>query len=221
MLALPPFAVFLTVEELRLESFIFLLPSIFVIFIAWIANKTSAKHPKATKILSFVFNIFILIFVQIIISLCIFLLSLVWGTSGNFENVKDYKKALRKIDWQEKIAHFPKEIPADAKNVQLYQDYGSWFGSEGITLKFAIDREYIQNELNKYKYVKIVDYNYDVSPSLYIYDDNGRIKTIGCKAYIINDREHEKLEGHYFPYAYGFCVNEKQNEIIYFYSDPD
>ena len=220
ILAMVPFIIFFTIEELRIASFVFILPTFLVIFVAIVANKTSKNYAKITKILSFILNIFILFFFQMFLSICIFIIGLLWGVSGNYSDAKDYNKALKKISWQEKVAHFPQVIPSNAQNIQLYQNYGSWFGSEGITLKFKADKDYINNEISKYNYVNIMYLNkYD--ESLYIYDDNGRIKTDECRAYIINDRAHEKLEGNYFPYTYGFCVNDNTNEIIYFYSNPD
>ena len=39
--------------------------------------------------------------------------------------------------------------------------------------------------------------------------------------YVINDREHEKLPEHHFPYHYGIGVNKDLNRILYYYENPD
>ncbi len=206
-------------DELRVAGFIFLIPSLFVILVAFIANKTSRKFKIITNIFTFVLNLFVIIFIQFYVGSGIFIFMNFAG--GHYTDIKYYKKALTKISYQERIKHFPLKIPKNAQDVELYEYYGNWHGSEGITLKITIDSEYIENELKKYKYVDIKNYSSYNAEQPFIESDNGRIKIDGCKLYVINDREHEKLEGHHFPYSYGFCIFKDKNQIIYYYTNPD
>ncbi len=213
ILGIMPFVIYLTIEELRWAAFVFLIPLCFVALICFFALKTQSRKPIVTNIIATLLNIFIIFFVQLY--LCgISILLILWCSGGSFDNPKDYKKAKSKIERQEYIKHFPAEIPANATDIQLHQSYGSWFGSEGITLKFKADDDYIKNELSKYKYKKIVDHDlYNVNESFEFYTDNGRILANHCKEHIIDFERYK--------YGCGICVNINQNEIIYYYSYPD
>ena len=222
ILGIIPFFIFLCYEELRFCSWVFLVPIIFVFIILKIANRTFIKHPSATKIVTFILGIFIILFVQIFVAGCFYILATLWGICGSYTDVKYYKKSLNKLACQTCIEHFPQEIPKNAKNVQLYQNYGNWHGNEGITLKFQIDNDYINKQINKNRYVNIQKY-YENDSSLnkaVIYYNNGVIKTDGCIAHLIDDKEHTNKEFASYKYSYGICVNNDKNEIIYFYSNP-
>lgn len=213
LLGFLPFVIYLTIEELRWIAFVFLIPIGFVALVCFFALKTQSRKPIVTNIIASLLNILIIFFVQIyLFGLSIVLIA--WCSGGSFDSPKDYKKAKSKIERQEYIKHFPAEIPANAKDIQLHQSYGSWFGSEGITLKFKANKDYIKNELSKYRYKKIINHDSNnVHESFEFYTDNGRISANHCKEYII---DFEK-----YKYGCGICVNINQNEIIYYYSYPD
>lgn len=101
--------------------------------------------------------------------------------------------------------------------MQLYQNTISIFGSEYITLKFNIDKSYIENELRKYKFIKIKKITPFNSPAT----DNYRINLDGFTLYIINDKDTENPKGHEFPYHYGIGVNKEFNQIVYYYTCRD
>ena len=82
----------------------------------------------------------ILIFIIIVIT-CLFIFSeriMMWIlTPTTYRNPNDYKKALANIENTKKVSHFPKVIPDDAENVQMY-GYVSAFGRELLLLKFKV-----------------------------------------------------------------------------------
>ena len=203
---------------------IFFIPCLLVIFVAIISKKIYSKHPKITKFVSVVLNLFI-IFVFQILTFVVF-----WATADMFsdkepifyKNIDNYKEAINSIKAQKCIEHFPKTIPDEAHNIQFNKENNSWFGSEAITLKFDINKKYIENELKKYKF----NYKENINgKNLHKIDammtDNGRIKPEGFTLYVINDRESEAPKQNSFPYHYGIAVNKESSQIIYYYTCPD
>ena len=212
-----------------LKNFVFFIPAFVIFLISLAACKTFAIHPKITKIFSFLLNIFILIYFQIIFFfVMLFYAELFPEPDPHYFDPLNYKEAIKTIWKQDCVKHFPDEIPENAKNIEFNKENDNFFGSEAIALKFDIDREYINKELKKYKF----NYkeNFDNDNNQYRYNshrpdammtDNGRIKTEGFIFYIINDKESDKIMQNHFPYHYGIAVNEKTNQIIYYYTCPD
>ena len=221
-LSVVPFLIFVFVFDFedKIYSFYFFKPLLFVAIVIFLASYFYNKSSAVIKNIAYAI-ITIIVFIQVFWNMWFSMLCCLQMANKVYDNPKDYTKALSTIGWQERIAHFPQQLPNNALNVEIFKDSQSVFGSEAITLKFTIDSEYIENELKKYKYVDIKNYSSYNSEQPFIESDNGRIKIDGCKLYVINDREHEKLEGHHFPYSYGFCIFKDKNQIIYYYTNPD
>lgn len=202
-------------------GFIFFVPTLLVYAVAYVAVKNYDRFPILIKIVSFILNILILIIIQICVSF--FLCFVIWFIQENkvYDNPAQYQKAVKTIYSPSRIKHFPKIIPTEAKNVEFNKLNNSWFGSEAILVKFEIDKQYIDTEIKKYKYISVEKpENY-----IHIFDammtDNSRINIDDFTFFIINDKRNEHPSEHMFPYHYGIGVNEKLNQIIYYYTCPD
>lgn len=219
LFAFIPFLFFLIqMEHYKYLSTTFFIPFILLLFVSYLAYFTSKKHPKITMVITTIVNLFIIVFLQIWCALFVSILLALMDSGYPITEVKYYEKALSKITDKYRIEHFPKHIPNEAYNVELYEMSGGFFGSEYITLKFNIDKKTIENELKKYKFIKTVENNNILfQPST----DNGRINLDDFTLYIINDRENENLAGHHFPYHYGIGVNKDYSQIVYYYICPD
>ncbi len=205
----------------KLSGLFFLIPVFAIIIISLIAIKSYKHFPKTTTIITFLLNSFIIICVQIIFGFFVLCLFSMFDSDTPIDNPKYYEKAIKDISEKQRISHFPRRIPENAKDVELYKSTNSWFGSEAILIKYTIDKNVINKELKKYKYISIeLPNNYQ-----HCFDamttDNGRIKIDDFTFYVINDRDHENLAGHHFPYHYGIGVNKNKNQIIYYYTCPD
>lgn len=209
-------------------NLIFFIPFLFVCLISFAACNTFKKHSMITKISSFVLNILIIGFFQIGTIIFMFMLANLFPEQDpSYQSPNNYKIALNTVWAQKCIEHFPKQIPENAKNVEFYKTNNNWFGSEAVTLKFEIDKKYIDKELKKYKFQYVenpdkLDMNeYNSHRPDAMMTDNNRIKTENFIFYIINDRESEIPHQNGFPYHYGIAVNDKLNQIIYYYTCPD
>lgn len=205
----------------KTPGFVFLIPPLVVLIIYAIAIHIFQYFPVLTKILSFLLNVFVILFIQIFIGLIVFYFC--WGFDKELKcnQVKNYSEALTMVN-PERTKHFPSKIPDNATNVELKTSYISFFGSEDIYLKFNIDKSYIDEELKKYKYVNVYKNGKWQKPKKYDHRFySGDINIDGFTFYVINDLENENLPGHHFPYHYGIGVNYDKNQIIYYYENPD
>ena len=186
-------------------------PAIFVTLIYFIGSKTTEKFPKATKIISAILNLIIILFLQIFICGVMTLFF-----SGLFERpvtgIKDYDYALTSIGLQDRIKHFPSQIPKNASNIKLYKYTHNWFGSEEIYLYFDTDKDYIDKELSKYTFQKIQGPYENKEDYEYFFRIVGsyKLRKEGYKVYIIKADT---------GFSYGIAV--KGNQIMYYYSYPD
>lgn len=208
-------------SENKLIGFIFLFPIFLMLVISSLVIKFFKLCPWFFKIFSFVFNVAFLFMVQIIMAGFILAfvelgdISITENNIQNYEHTISYKHSTR-------TAHFPRKIPEQATDVNLEIENCVFFGSERIYLKFKADRAYIDNEIKKYSYVNTMKDGKCSSECKYSYNFyTNKIDLDGLTFYIINDREHEDLPGHHFPYHYGIGVNYDTNEILYYYECPD
>lgn len=202
------------------EGLIYFISPILVLLIVCLSIKTAKKYPKLTKIFSFLFNTFIIVVFQIFVGFSALICTMLIGTYTYSENPDDYSKALKAIHFQERIAHFPKVIPTEAEDVELYQSSNNWFGSENLMIKFSIDKKYIDNELKKYKFISIENrQNSKYNPARIFY--SGEININDFTFYVINDKNNEIPNEHSFLYHYGLGVNKDFSKIIYYYICPD
>ncbi len=192
-----------------LFSGLYFIPTILIFVIFFFSNKYIGKYPILLKTLSY---IAICILVSSHITILAYTLSFSLGCTveksesyNPIRPISEYNKFVK--NRTTRTAHFPDRIPINATNVELYK--GNWFhGDVEEYLKFNIDNEYINEELQKYQYSTIV------TGDKYIgHPPHGRMKNKDDVYYILEDL----LQLHR-GYSYGIVVNKKTHEIIYYYS---
>ena len=133
------------------------------------------------------------------------------------KNPSKYDKAYSIIKAKNKITHFPKVIPSNAKKVKMYC-YTSDFNGEIFLLEFKIDKNYIEQELLKHKFVNIPKTG-EMQAIYHFYEGNG-IKHDGYMFYVIDDEENREYSAKYFPYFSGIGVNKNMDYILYYFFYP-
>jgi len=194
-----------------LHALSFFIPCLVIIGISVLIYFLDKKHHIAAVIISNLLNIPIILFVQILIPSLFWLYFIFSLTPGTIDDVSEYSKALSEIDCKECISHFPTEVPNNATNPILHKNTHHLFGSEVITLRFDANEQYINEELNKHKYTKILSpnnapYDYSIGTAM----NNPPIEEY--KVYVIQQENEYKK-------AYGIGI--KGNNILYFYCNPD
>lgn len=207
--------------KFKLLGLIFLIPLIITFLITGAAVRLFEYVPNLSRILSFILNTFVILFIQICIGLLFFYILMFADLDAKCNQIKHYKLALSNVDLSN-TSHFPHKIPNEAKNAELKASTYSFFGSEDLYLKFDTNKEYIDKELKKYNFIKICNHDKcsDGSDNNYRYY-SGDIDIKDFTFYVINDKEHENLPEHSFPYHYGIGVNYNTNQILYYYENPD
>ncbi len=159
----------------------------------------------------------------LIISLIIFLKLLINSLFAPLKIVKEptqYEKVLKEIIRQEKIYFFPKKIPSNANEVQIFAYYDD-VERECIVLKFKINKEYIESELKKHEFLNA---NEALGTQQNIYNiptDDGRISIKNFTFYVLKDKENEAYYQEYFPYFTSIGVDKNLEHIIYYYILPN
>lgn len=205
----------------KLKCWVFLPPFFIVLLISFISVLIHRKHRFLSWIISFVLNFFVIVFVQCFFGIFIYLFLSAENTEYMFDKPQYYKETISYIYNKDKIFHFPNEIPNNAKNVEMYADVFSFFGSEEIYLAFETDKEYIDKEIKKHTYVSIEPYEKFQKRYWSTFYSIKNYKPEKFVFYVINDKEHENPQEHHFPYHYGIGVNKDYNQIIYYYFNPD
>lgn len=154
ILALIPM-VYLLIEcipKYWLYSLILWIPVLIIILFQLGAYFLHKKFPKFTKIATCLLNI-LLLFIFFILEGFIF-----WVIDSRHEEYisekPEYYQTALKLLKKEHVFHFPRKIPLNAKNPEMF------FRTEFCNiayLKFNIDEQYIRNELSKYSFEKIVN----------------------------------------------------------------
>ena len=156
----------------------------------------------------------------IIIILTILVLVFIFVKITNNSNISDveknYQKSLKYITNQSGVKHFPAKIPENARNITIYKDAG-YFGSEKIYLKFITNKQYIKNELSKYDFVEVEKPEERNRNLEFLSLSPGNISLYTYNLYIIKKGCNERRR----CFSYGIAVNNKLNEILYYYSSPD
>lgn len=202
--------------------FMCIIPVLLVFLVSYIGCKTFNKHPKITKVVTTFINVIIIFVLQAFILLFSLLIMDLYQSDKVYDNPKQYSKALNSINFKGRVEHFPLMLPKEASDIELSKCANSWFGSEAILVKFTIDREYIDKELEKHKYISVEkpgQYKHKNDDAMLT--NNSRIDLDGFTFYVISDRDAENLSGHSFPYHYGIAVNYDENKILYYYACPD
>lgn len=159
----------------------------------------------------------------LIISLIIFLKLLINSLFAPLKIVKEptqYEQLLKEIIRQEKIYFFPKKIPSDATEVQLFAYYDN-VERECIILKFKINKEYIENELKKHEFINSNDKLGAEQNIYHMFTDSGRISIKDFTFYVLKDKENESYYPQYFPYFTSIGVDKNLEHIIYYYILPN
>lgn len=208
-------------------SLICFIPTILIALTSFIGSKIKNKNSKIIKIFIAILNSLVIFLVQVCIGGFILLFGWSFANMANndklYTDINQYNTALKSVWNQNRIKHFPKEIPANAKYIALYKDSNSWFGSENIALKFKINKQYIDKTIKKYKYTKIDEpygnkLPYPYKPGRWVIDQIEN-DISNYRYYIIGDNNNDKSSN--FVLEYGIAVNENTNEIIFYYANPD
>lgn len=164
-----PIFIFLLIVFPIIPIILFLVPFLLVILISVISSYTYSKFPKLTKVISAFLNSII------IIASIVALIVTITFIQNPFPDLKEdtvyehpiqYQDAKNSINAQSRIQHFPDNIPENAKHIRFHKDSNSWFGGEQMILEFDIDKQYIENELKKYKFI-LVDKNIEKKENEY------------------------------------------------------
>lgn len=123
-----------------------------------------------------------------------------------YNNIDDYKTAIKELNCKKCIKHFPNNIPNNAKNIEFFQQQSYWWGSENIFLKFETNDKYLENEIQKYDKNKIGE---NTPKQVFPFD------TSDYNFYVVFYKTGRFLkEG-------GIGINNKNNSILYYYNNPD
>ena len=159
----------------------------------------------------------LLTLVILVILLVLFLLP------PTYTDIKDYQKCLDKVYHKEEIKHFPKMIPAGAKEVRMYCDPDEFMIDEGaIVLGYKINKSYIEEEFKKHKYL-----NQDVSVGTsqeirYIPSEKIGINSHDLTYYVVKTPNNEwSFKKGFFPYFSGIGVSKDMDYILYYAINPD
>ena len=133
ILAILPFlyCLFTFFLKYKLTGWIFLIPFFVVLAISLLASYTHKYIPKITKFITFVLNSFIIVIFQMLIGIFVLSFLCLDNESYMFDKPKYYEKVLE-LFLEERVAHFPKKIPAEATNIKMKADTGSWFGNYNV-----------------------------------------------------------------------------------------
>lgn len=187
-----------------------------ILLLNFLFAEKKQKSENKNTIIQKIITILSLIFYFLVIGILMFFVIQNFSFGKTYRQPKDYQKALNQIHSQNKIIHFPSEIPNDAENIQFYSSI-SENDEEIILLKLKTNNNYINKELSKYKFLNS-DTALGTPQKIYhMYTDNNRIKIDGLTWYVINDDENRKFYQKYFPYYSGVGINKNLDEILYYY----
>ena len=164
--------------------------------------------------LSILFTIF-----GIIIFIIVFVMYSLSQSPTIYTNPNDYNKCLKSEYSQESIKHFPKTIPDNVQEVILYcVPANNKYDGSLILLKLKVDKEYIKNELNSYKFLNSKT---PVGTPQKIYHMPSE-NTVGIDRnkltyYVLDNKDNEWASKLYFPYFTGIGVDKNYEYILYYY----
>ncbi len=198
-------------------------PHIFILLITIpiILEKILIKKGKLKKLTPTVKKISenLLIGLTILIIIGFYLLgySILFSDSASiYEDIKDYNKIARKIQKENDISHFPKTIPETAEDPQLWGYLGDLKG-EVFILKFGADKEFIQKELKKHKFLNANTPIGTKQKIYFMYTDDGRITSDGYTFYVLDKEGNYNENEKYFPYYSGIAVDKNMSHILYYH----
>ena len=222
---------FLFLPENKWYGVLFFVPTVFIAALCYLSGLYRGKHSKILKILIILLNVLILFFIQTICAFGFLLICTTSDANTIINHPKRYSIVLKSLKGDKKIMHFPENIPNNAQNTVLFKE-SCIRGGDIVYLRFIAPKEYIDNEIEKYHYVKIegpfdeakkYESNY---PRDFIFGEERnqidskkyRDKIEDYKIYVIGNKNSYDSSR---PCEYGIAVNDKTNTIIYYASNPD
>lgn len=158
-------------------------------------------------------------FVGMLVVITCFMFLIFVNDNFSTSNPKKYNKAINHIERQEKISHFPKNIPSNAEDIQFYC-YTDSFNGEVLLLKFKTDKEFVLKELKTYKFIN-QDTKLGTKQKIYFMpSDKNRIISDNYTFYVIDDKENREYYKQYFPYFSGIGVSPDLKYVLYYYINP-
>ena len=132
-----------------------------------------------------------------------------------------YSECLNSAYYKSNIAHFPNEIPSDAKNVKFYCiTSDNTYDGELILLKFKTNTDYIKKELSSKSFInsddKVGTFQNIYNMPLNLIRDDYKKYTY----YVISNYENKSVYKEYFPYYTGIGVDKELKTIMYYYITP-
>ena len=135
---------------------------------------------------------------------------------SEYTDPKDYLIIKEKIEKQDKIKHFPKMIPTEAKEVELYGFSSMPYAGEALMLSFSADKKYIDNELKKNDFINKKD-KIGKEQKLYnVYKMNDKFNEKDYTYFVLRNADNIQAPN-IFPYYNGIGVNKENSRILYYY----
>lgn len=172
---------------------------------------------KIFKILLYIFDFAIIL---VILSFGAFLFFLQSGKPRPIQDINQYKDCLLSIKGKDELKHFPKTIPDEAKDIDLYCYSAPDIEYEFVLLKFKIDKSYIEKEFKSHSFINP---NTPVGTKQKLYhmpSDTVKISSDKLTYYVLKDKGYSENED-FFPYYSGIGISEDMNYILYYYFNPD
>ena len=158
-------------------------------------------HSKFKLILKILLRIIIGIICFLFISLFIIMLI---QSPKPISKITDYKKCLEAVINKDKIRHFPKSIPLEAKSY-LYCYPADYEGQgELVILRLTTDKSYIQKELSVHSFLN-AETKIGTSQEIYFMPtENVEISNKELTFFVLRDKDNESFYKTYFPYFLHF-----------------
>lgn len=155
-------------------------------------------------------------------------------TSQDFTSISQYQRVLKVLNHKrnERVQHFPNEIPQVATNAELNYKPRFLQGGELLYLKYDADTEHI-NQL-EIKYKEIAQWTGPTAfleQGQYLGINNTSFDLIGFNTlpeyftiYVIDSKPYkhsvpDKPENWNHGYTYGLAISKETNTVIYFYEN--
>lgn len=160
---------------------------------------------------------YLIIFVFLVFLLLIFYIFSNYAPDEHLDtnDTNEYELCLKSVKNPEDILHFPKRIPENISETKFYC-FSSDYNGEFVFLKFKADKNYINKELKKHKFL-----NTDENTPIY----NMPSETVGIKNtdliyHIIDNKDNREVYPEYFPYFTGIGTDKNNECIFYYYINP-
>lgn len=203
------------------DTFYYFIPTMIILVLSLIFVLVYKKNPICVKVFSSVINTLLLIVEAFYVFLFCTLISIL-NSDRTFSDPTEYVEALNSVNCSSCVAHFPRELPVNAKEIQLYKSQSSWHGGVDMLLKFNIDEIYINNEIKKNKYIKIENLrNSSFFYKSIVAGSGGKVKIDDFTFYVIKDKTFGSSGDIANTYSYGIGVNKDIKQIIYYFSILD